>query len=222
MTIAAVGTAVSDAISNAPGEDVLVSSENARAEGALGGTAAELVAAPASDLAAGLVAALPADLPVDLEFGRGGLRLPAVAAPLAAAPGLDFESLLLWSFAGLASESELARNFGSDFGSDFAVVSVATDGVSGSVFAALCIDEASTVPKLEGADDRDMVVLEALGAAAGKGIVFTCIGVPRLRLHSTRQWVKPDFESRKLNGDGAISETYRNRVRRMTRKVGPP
>jgi len=49
------------------------------------------------------------------------------------------------------------------------------------------MDEASVALKLEGADDGDLVAVEAAGVAAGMGIASTCIGVPRVRLHSMRQ-----------------------------------
>lgn len=52
--------------------------------------------------------------------------------------------------------------------------------------AELDMDEASVALKL--ADDGGMVAVEAVWVAAGMGIASTCIGVPRVRLHSMRQW----------------------------------
>jgi len=48
-------------------------------------------------------------------------------------------------------------------------------------------DEASVAPKLEGAGDEGPVVVGAAGVAAGIGIAFTYIAVPRDRMHSIRQ-----------------------------------
>lgn len=55
------------------------------------------------------------------------------------------------------------------------------------------MDEASVALKLEGADDGDLVAVEAAGVAAGMGIASTCIAVPRVRLHSMRQCGESDL-----------------------------
>lgn len=47
------------------------------------------------------------------------------------------------------------------------------------------MDEASAALKLAAAGG--LATVEASGVAAGMGIAFTCIGVPRVRLHSMRQ-----------------------------------
>ena len=47
--------------------------------------------------------------------------------------------------------------------------------------------------KLEGTGDEGLVAVEAAGVAAGMRIASTCIGVPRVRLHSMRQWQGADL-----------------------------
>ena len=54
------------------------------------------------------------------------------------------------------------------------------------------MDEASVALKLEGTggEDEALVAVGGAGVAAGMRIASTCIGVPRFRLHSMRQWKK--------------------------------
>jgi hypothetical protein len=65
------------------------------------------------------------------------------------------------------------------------------DGFSKSSGPELDMDEASFAPKAEGAADGDTDASRggagAVGAATGMRVASTCIGVPRVRLHSMRQ-----------------------------------
>lgn len=87
------------------------------------------------------------------------------------------------------------------FASDVEVVA-AGDRLGVSSGAELDMELASLAPKLEVTDDAgtddaatnagDLVAVEAAGVAAGMGIESTCIAVPRVQLHSTRQWRESD------------------------------
>jgi hypothetical protein len=120
------------------------------------------------------------------------------------------------------SAPTVTPGFAPVFGSIFSLplapdveVIAAGDGFGAGPGRELDMEVASAAPKLEGAHGADAndgcgVVAEAAGVAAGMGIASTGIAVPRVRLHSTRQWRGiPRRQGRGL-AMVAISETYRN------------
>lgn len=125
--------------------------------------------------AAELAAGLAPDFPAGFEFGLNELRAEMELAPrLGAVLELDLELMFV---------SALETNPAPDSMPDFALVfSSVCSGV------ALDMDEASVALKLGGADDGGLAAAEAVCVAAGMRIASTYIGVPRVRLHSMRQW----------------------------------
>jgi len=85
--------------------------------------------------------------------------------------------------------SVLASVLGSTFAPAFAadVAVVADEGLGACSGAEPDMDVASVALKPEGADDGGLAAMEAISVAVEIGITFTPIGVPLVRLHSTRQ-----------------------------------
>lgn len=112
-----------------------------------------------------------------------------------------------------------APAFAQAFASDVEVVA-SRDGPGVSSGADLDMEVASLAPKLEGTDDAGTddagmkdggrVAVKAAGVAAGMEIAFTCIAVPRVRLHSTRQWRGVRRRLGSCAAMVAFSETYKN------------
>ena len=78
------------------------------------------------------------------------------------------------------------------------------------------MDEASFALKLPVPDNAGLVAVEAADIAAGMGIAFTCIGVPRVRLHSMRQWQGAWLELGTHAATVANSKTYMKGDRRRS------
>jgi hypothetical protein len=182
----------------------------------------------APGLALGLASGFTPELQTGFEFRFIQLSLGLeLAARLAAVLGLDgelifaslmFASRIFASRIGIDTAPgftlTVALGFAPAFASDVEVVA-GRDGPGGSSGADLDMDVASLAPKLAGTDDAGMndggqVAVEAAGVAAGMEIASTRIAVPRVRLHSTRQW----REVRRRLGNRAamvaFSETYKN------------
>jgi hypothetical protein len=143
---------------------------------------------------------------VEFRFSLLRLRLE-LAARLAAVLGMHWELIFasrigidaapgftlivtLGFAAGFATI--LSPNFEPNFASDVEVVADG-DRLGVSSGAELDMALASLAPKLAVTDDAGAnaggrVAVEAAGVAAGMEIASTCIAVPRVRLHSTRQW----------------------------------
>ncbi len=133
-----------------------------------------------------------------------------------AAPG--FALIVTLGFASVFA-TIFSPTFAPVFASEVEVVA-GRDGLGVSSGADLDMEVASLAPKLESTDNAGTddavtnaggrVAVQAAGVAAGMGIAFTCIAVPRVRLHSTRQWRGVRRRRGRCAAMVAISETYRS------------
>jgi hypothetical protein len=177
-------------------------------EGLVSGTGAGRVVCLAPGLASGFTSGFASELEAALELRFSQLKLvPEVAARLAAMLGLDWGltfasrieidpapalTLIVTLGCAFVFAPTFSPNFAPAFASEVEVVAEG-DGLGVSSGAELDMEVASLAPKLAGADDAGAnaggrVAVEAAGVAAGMEIASTCIAVPRVRLHSTRQW----------------------------------
>ncbi len=180
-----VGGVISDPVNNVVSKDTVVVDKDVGSEGVVSGTVAVLVVDLASDITT--------DFEVRFNELRVGLELtPRFGTVLE----MDLESPFGWSFETNVAPDfvpDSAPTFAPNLESDLAVVVVVADWSPECSGAELDMEEASVALKLEEADDEGLAAVGAARVAAGMGIAFTCIGVPRVRLHSMRQWRRVRF-----------------------------
>jgi hypothetical protein len=171
-----------------------------------------------------LTSGFASELEAGFEFRFSPLRLGLeLAARLAAVLALNWE-LTFASRNGIDAAPGFALIVTLGFASVFATIFSPTfapvfasevevvagrDGLGVSSGADLeSTDNAGTDDAVTNAGGR--VAVQAAGVAAGMGIAFTCIAVPRVRLHSTRQWRGVRRRRGRCAAMVAISETYRS------------